>query len=174
MFLPTLRSVTKRHLVIPLTGLRHVEAIHSGISNTMGRLLNLSPLCLIHFPTLRKAGAEAHEEESGYNAQANAGTGFDLGEGVSLDLGLEAESTGMISSSHLDIASGVGVSYGANVDEGFGVGVGITSGIGISGGLNEEEANVGGSVLTPAGTFGIHVGCTNKICFFGCLTINFC
>ena len=92
---------------------------------------------------------------------------------MSLDVGVEAESRGVISSSHLDIGHGVGAQYSVG-DEGFGVGVGITSGIGISGGLNEKEANVGGSVLTPVGTFGIHAGCTNKICIFGCITINVC
>ena len=121
----------------------------------------------------RKARAEIQDSHLGYHAQAKAGTGVDLGEGVSLDLGVGAEHKGKISSEHIDIGVGVGASYATNVD-GASIGVGIASGLGVSGGLNEEEGNVGGSVLTPVGTFGVHVGCTNKICIFGCLTIDFC
>ena len=130
---------------------------------------------IVHLQIFRK-----HERErkfrwsKGYQAHAKAGTGVDFGEGSSLDLGVGAETNVKISSDHIDIGVGVGAGYATNVNGGPSIGVGITYGLGVSGGLNEEEGNVGGSVLTPVGTFGAHVGCNNKICIFGCFTIDFC
>jgi len=122
-----------------------------------------------------------HERErkfrwsKGYQAHAKAGTGVDFGEGSSLDLGVGAETNVKISSDHIDVGVGVGAGYVARaVAGGPSFGLGITSGVGVSGGFNEEEVNIGGSVLTPVGTFGAHVGCNNKICIFGCFTIDFC
>ena len=120
----------------------------------------------------REARAEIQDGDLGFHAQVKAGSGVDLGKGVGLGLGVGAHQK--ISSSHLDVGFGVGARYAENEDRGPGISLGRTLGLGISGGLNKEETNVGASVLTPVGTFGVHVGCTNKICFYGCLTIDLC
>ena len=128
----------------------------------------------IHMQIFRKARAERKDGHFGYHAHYKAGSGVDLGKGVSLDIGVGAEERDKISSDHIDINVGVGAGFGANAYGVPVIGVGITSGLGVRAGINREEVNLGGSLLTPVGTFGAHVGCTFKICFIGCLTIGFC
>eukprot|EP00092_Neocalanus_flemingeri_P105961 GFUD01135891.1.p1 GENE.GFUD01135891.1~~GFUD01135891.1.p1 ORF type:complete len:758 (-),score=144.05 GFUD01135891.1:151-2424(-) len=121
-----------------------------------------------------KAGVSAHVEDNGeYNAQANAGTGLTLGGVVNLDVGSKAESKYIVDQGSIDIGTRVGVNANSDI-AGVGLGVSQDSGVGVSGGLNYKDDNLGASVLTPVGSYGAHVGCKTKICFFGCIQITVC
>jgi len=95
------------------------------------------------------------ESSINYNVDTSSGAGYDQS-GYGGEIGAKAE-----------------VGVGA---ESFGVGVGAKFAVGLAaeGGYDSEDNNVGGKVTTPAGEFGVKLGCTNEICFFGCVSISIC
>jgi len=125
-----------------------------------------------------KVGARAHIADNGIHMEANAGTNLNVaGDLLQIGVDSKAETKSFVDVGQgIDVKTGVGIKTNAQIfgDAGPKVGFGIGSGLGVKGGLNPRDNNVGGSVLTPVGSFGVHAGCKNEVCFFGCVTIVIC
>ena len=120
------------------------------------------------------AGGKTTFDLNGYSTSLNAGAAVDWGfvsvrGGANYHGGIRRQGFHHFDATPVMAGAGGSVEIG-----GIGIGAGIGVGFGVNSGFDLEKGNFGGTVITPVGTFGAHIGCETKVCFYLCLNLTFC
>jgi hypothetical protein len=115
-----------------------------------------------------------HEKQKVYGTELEHKGTLQVGES---SIKYEGEAVSSASYDETKLGGSIGPKVGGSVKgTAFGVGLGASIQVGLAaeGGLNSHEKNVGLKAVTPAGAYGVKIGCKTEVCVVGCFSISVC
>ena len=115
-----------------------------------------------------------HEKQTVYGTELEHKGTLQVGES---SVKYEGEAVSSASYDETKLGGSIGPKVGGSVKGtafGIGIGASIQVGLAAEGGLNSHEKNVGLKAVTPAGAYGVKIGCKTEVCVVGCFSLSVC